>query len=43
MNIEFNKNEDNMKLLVSELRQKINKIKLGGGKKKLTNCMGKEK
>jgi len=43
MNIEFNKNEDNMKLLVSELRQKINKIKLGGGKKKIDKLHDKGK
>jgi len=43
MNIEFNKNEDNMKLLVSELRQKINKIKLGGGKKKIDKLHSKGK
>ncbi len=43
MNIEFNKNEDNMKLLVSELKQKINKIKLGGGKKKIDKLHSKGK
>ena len=43
MNIELNKNEDNMKLLVSELRQKINKIKLGGGKKKIDKLHDKGK
>ncbi len=43
MNIELNKNEDNMKLLVSELRQKISKIKLGGGKKKIDKLHDKGK
>ena len=33
MDIEFNRNEDWMKLLHSEVKQRIEKIKLGGGKK----------
>src|SRR6476620_4943149 len=33
MKIDFNKNEDAMKLTLSQLKQKIHKIKLGGGKK----------
>ncbi len=33
MNIEFNRNEDWMKLLCSEARQRMEKIKMGGGKK----------
>lgn len=35
MNLEFNKNEDSMKLLVSQMKQKYSKVKLGGGKKKI--------
>ena len=35
MNIEFNKNEDNMKLLVSEMKQKKHIIELGGGEKNI--------
>jgi len=33
MNLEFNKNEDAMKLAVSSVKQQLEKIKLGGGKK----------
>lgn len=32
MDIQFNKNEDSMKLLVSEMRQRWEKLSLGGGK-----------
>ena len=35
INIEFNKNEDAFRLLVSEMKQKINIIELGGGKKNI--------
>ncbi|MDY0779998.1 acyl-CoA carboxylase subunit beta [Tenacibaculum sp. IB213877] len=35
MDINFNKNEDHNKLLVSELRQKLAKVKLGGGEKRI--------
>ena len=35
MDIKFNKNEDHMKLLISEMKQRFNKIKLGGGKKRI--------
>ena len=35
MNLEFNKNEDQMKLLISEMNQKLQKIYLGGGKEKI--------
>ena len=35
MNLEFNKNEDKMKLLISEMNQKLEKIALGGGKEKI--------
>src|SRR5438552_1645216 len=33
MNLEYNRNEDSMKLLVSSTRQKLEKIMEGGGKK----------
>jgi acetyl-CoA carboxylase carboxyltransferase component len=33
--LEFNKNEDQFKLLVSKLREKEKKVKLGGGEKKI--------
>jgi 3-methylcrotonyl-CoA carboxylase beta subunit len=35
MNIEFNKNEDVNKLLLSEMKQKLEKVYLGGGKKNI--------
>lgn len=35
MDINFNKNEDHNKLLVSELKQKQAKVKLGGGEKRI--------
>lgn len=35
MDINFNKNEDHNKLLVSSMRQKLSKIKLGGGEKRI--------
>lgn len=35
MDIQFNKNEDSNKLLVSELKQKLKKVYLGGGEKKI--------
>lgn len=35
MNLEFNKNEDHLKLLVSEVKTKLNKIHKGGGDKKI--------
>ena len=34
-NLEFNKNEDHMKLAVGELKHKLKKIKLGGGEKRI--------
>jgi acetyl-CoA carboxylase carboxyltransferase component len=34
-NIEFNKNEDQMKLLVSRMNHRLDKIYLGGGEKKI--------
>lgn len=35
MDINFNKNEDHNKLLVSDLKQRLAKIKLGGGEKRI--------
>jgi 3-methylcrotonyl-CoA carboxylase beta subunit len=35
MDIEFNKNEDKMRLLISNLERRLSKIKEGGGKKKI--------
>lgn len=35
MDIKFNQNEDHNKLLVSELRQRLVKVKLGGGEKRI--------
>ncbi len=35
MNLEFNKNEDHLKLLVSEVKTKLHKIHKGGGDKKI--------
>lgn len=43
MNINFNKNEDHNKLLVSSLRQKLSKIKLGGGEKRIEKHHSKGK
>ena len=35
MDIEFNKNEDKMKQLISAMEHKLNKIYLGGGKSRI--------
>ncbi|CAM3428660.1 acyl-CoA carboxylase subunit beta [Aequorivita lipolytica] len=35
MDLNFNKNEDHNKLLVSELKNKLSKVKLGGGQKRI--------
>lgn len=35
MNLEFNKNEDKMNLLISAMQQKLEKIHLGGGKSRI--------
>ncbi|NAS30100.1 acyl-CoA carboxylase subunit beta [Flavobacteriaceae bacterium R38] len=35
MDINFNKNEDHNKLLLSDLKRKLSKIKLGGGQKRI--------
>ena len=35
IDIKFNQNEDNMKLLVSEMKQKWNIIEMGGGEESI--------
>jgi acetyl-CoA carboxylase carboxyltransferase component len=35
MDLEFNKNEDKMRLLISQMEQRLNKIYLGGGKSRI--------
>ncbi len=43
MDINFNKNEDHNKLLVSALKQKLAKVKLGGGEKRIEKLHAKGK
>lgn len=43
MDINFNKNEDHNKLLVSDLKQKFAKVKLGGGEKRIEKLHGEGK
>ena len=43
MNIDFNRNEDNMKLLLSQVKQKLYKIEEGGGKKAIEKQREKNK
>ncbi|WP_310993780.1 acyl-CoA carboxylase subunit beta [Aequorivita marina] len=43
MDLDFNKNEDHNKLLVSELRNKLAKVKLGGGQKRIDKQHSKGK
>ncbi|WP_324719399.1 acyl-CoA carboxylase subunit beta [Salinimicrobium sp. HB62] len=43
MDIEFNKNEDHNKLLVSDLKQRLKQVKLGGGEKKIAKHHAKGK
>ncbi len=43
MDINFNKNEDHNKLLLSELRQKLSKVKQGGGPKRIEKHHAKGK
>lgn len=43
INIEFNKNEDVMKQLLSELRQRFDQVALGGGKKAIEKQKQKNK
>jgi len=35
MDIEFNKNEDNIRLMIADVKQRMDKIALGGGEKKI--------
>ena len=35
MDLEFNRNEDKYKLLVADLKKRLAKVKLGGGKSKI--------
>jgi len=43
MDINFNKNEDHNKLLVSELNKRLSKVRLGGGKKRIEKLHSKGK
>src|SRR5688500_17345160 len=43
MNLDFNKNEDVMRLSVSQLRQRLNQIALGGGKRSVEKQREKNK
>ncbi|MCZ4318703.1 acyl-CoA carboxylase subunit beta [Aequorivita viscosa] len=43
MDINFNKNEDHNKLLVSELKNRLAKVKLGGGQKRIDKQHGQGK
>ncbi|MBN9385385.1 MAG: acyl-CoA carboxylase subunit beta [Chitinophagaceae bacterium] len=43
MNIDFNKNEDVMKMALSQLRKRLDKIALGGGKKSIERQREKNK
>jgi len=43
MDIKFNKNEDHNKLLVSDLKKRLAKVKLGGGEKSIEKHRGKGK
>ncbi|MBP2832687.1 acyl-CoA carboxylase subunit beta [Aquimarina sp. U1-2] len=43
MDLNFNKNEDHNKILVSELKQKLAKVKLGGGEKRIEKLHAKGK
>lgn len=43
MDIEFNKNEDHNKLLVSDLRKRLQQVRLGGGEKRIEKHHAKGK
>ena len=43
MDIEFNKNDDNMRLMIAEVKQRMEKIKLGGGQKRIEKLHSKGK
>ena len=42
MDLSFNKNEDHNKLLLSDLRKRFAKVKLGGGEKRIEKHHGGE-
>ena len=42
-NLDFNKNEDTIKLKISELKKKLAKIHLGGGQKSIEKHKAKGK
>jgi acetyl-CoA carboxylase carboxyltransferase component len=42
-NLEFNKNEDNMKLLISQMKRRLEKVYEGGGKKRIEKHHAKGK
>ncbi len=42
-NLEFNKNDDAMRMRISEMKQKLAKVELGGGKKKIEKHKAKGK
>ncbi len=43
MNLEFNKNEDAMRLLISQMKQRLAKIEEGGGKKAIEKARARNK
>ena len=43
MDLKFNKNEDHNKLLVSDLKHRLAKVKLGGGEKRIAKHHDKGK
>ncbi|HEX4852220.1 MAG TPA: carboxyl transferase domain-containing protein [Puia sp.] len=43
MNLEFNKNEDNIRMALSQLKSRLDKIALGGGKKAIEKQHAKNK
>ena len=43
MDLNFNKNEDHNKLLVSDMKQKLAQVKLGGGQKRIDKLHGEGK
>ena len=43
MDLNFNKNEDHNKLLVSDLKNRFSKVKVGGGEKRIVAQHGKKK
>ncbi|MEY4111204.1 MAG: hypothetical protein RLZZ46_1560 [Bacteroidota bacterium] len=43
MNLEFNRNEDSMKLLISNLQKKFDKVSEGGGAKRIAKLHGEGK